>query len=306
MDLLQLSRTSKHLRSHLMNASARYAWRTAFEFVFLDGIREVREDLEEPRLANLFEQHCDRCAQKPGLPHLLLRARLCAPCFKSSSDFLSKPDLLKAVLKSVPTYDPARHVRLLQVTPYSGIASYLLYPEGQAALVTYSQYTREVEDYNYFDVNSHLEMVDETEKMKDKEFERWYKQEAKNFSGLWDECKQLYDFLDFLKVEVKQEKEKEKAKLREERKLDICARLTKAGYYPAGGTWDGVSWCHQKCERIFRRAERVTDEAWIKEDMLNILVNAGGLINQEERCQREVLWRQIRKEKWPAPNGLNA
>ncbi|KIY62265.1 hypothetical protein CYLTODRAFT_323680, partial [Cylindrobasidium torrendii FP15055 ss-10] len=60
LDLLHLSRTSKHLRSHLMNASARYAWRTAFEFVFLDGIREVREDLEEPRLANLlFEQHCD-------------------------------------------------------------------------------------------------------------------------------------------------------------------------------------------------------------------------------------------------------
>ncbi|KIY71386.1 hypothetical protein CYLTODRAFT_128822 [Cylindrobasidium torrendii FP15055 ss-10] len=92
LGLLHLSRTCKTVRATLMSPVSRYAWRSSFESVMFDGIREVRNDICEPRLATLlFENRCDEC-RKPrrAMPQFMLRVNMCQSCLLDATNGVSR------------------------------------------------------------------------------------------------------------------------------------------------------------------------------------------------------------------------
>ncbi|KAF9010865.1 hypothetical protein BDZ89DRAFT_905262, partial [Hymenopellis radicata] len=57
LDLLRMSRTTKALRSLLMDKSSRTVWKSAF--LAMGGLPPIIEGLSEPQYANLlFDSHC--------------------------------------------------------------------------------------------------------------------------------------------------------------------------------------------------------------------------------------------------------
>ncbi|EIW61192.1 uncharacterized protein TRAVEDRAFT_69608 [Trametes versicolor FP-101664 SS1] len=82
MDLLRLSRSSKHFRSLLMTQNSRSLWRAAFGNV--PGVPPCPPYYPEPRYAAvLFDQYCFACgnARSTKVDYTAC-VRLCAPCFK--------------------------------------------------------------------------------------------------------------------------------------------------------------------------------------------------------------------------------
>lgn len=87
-DLLYLSRTSKALRTFLMNRASAFLWRMAFKNV--DGLPERPEFLNEPAYANvLYSKHCHNCL-KVCTESIVweLSARFCKKC--AASEFISQ------------------------------------------------------------------------------------------------------------------------------------------------------------------------------------------------------------------------
>ncbi|KAH9884934.1 hypothetical protein C8Q73DRAFT_796049 [Cubamyces lactineus] len=123
IDLIRLSRSSKHFRSMLMTRRARYLWDAAFRNVD-PQIPPCPPYISSPRYAAaLFDHYCFACgierSTNTDFTHIL---RLCAPCFKTnfkpgnelalrskrlSTEFVEKT--LPTLLASVVYYYPPLH-----------------------------------------------------------------------------------------------------------------------------------------------------------------------------------------------------
>ncbi|KAF7977023.1 hypothetical protein HWV62_4974 [Athelia sp. TMB] len=82
LDLLHLARTTKALRSVLLNKSATTVWKMARRSV--KDFPEIPSDMSEPAYANLaFDTHCHNCLTR-GVPDVrwALRVRYCKKCAK--------------------------------------------------------------------------------------------------------------------------------------------------------------------------------------------------------------------------------
>ncbi|KIY71388.1 hypothetical protein CYLTODRAFT_487303 [Cylindrobasidium torrendii FP15055 ss-10] len=279
LGLLHLSRTCKTIRAILMSEASRYAWRSSFESILLDGIREVRNDICEPRLATLlFENRCDGC-QKPrrgaAMPEFMLRVNMCQSCLESSPEFLDPDDLDAAMQKVVPNHANGYRYRLAmigRVTPY-----------GSAV--------KEAYDSRVYDRASFLEMVEETKDLDVDEFETWHIAEKENFRLFQDECKQLWDFKAYMDEEAKEQKNLSKGVIVTQRLKDIAARFMDAGYVTVSLDgcdnqcfWDRLispdrpSHTVLECWRLVSRPIPLTDKEWNKGVILKYLIHCGCII----------------------------
>ncbi|KAG9046508.1 hypothetical protein FS837_004258 [Tulasnella sp. UAMH 9824] len=90
LELLQLSRTNKALRSFLMCKRSSIAWKSARAAV-TPPVPICPKDLSEPQLAVLlFTKDCTVCGKSPTQCEYVwytLRLRACKPCFQSSVIF---------------------------------------------------------------------------------------------------------------------------------------------------------------------------------------------------------------------------
>ncbi|KAF8992459.1 hypothetical protein BDZ89DRAFT_897135, partial [Hymenopellis radicata] len=80
LDLLRMSRTTKRLRSILMDISSRTVWKSAF--LAMGALPPIIDGLSEPQYANLlFDSHCHGCG-KPATRYIQweIRMRLCVEC----------------------------------------------------------------------------------------------------------------------------------------------------------------------------------------------------------------------------------
>ncbi|KAH0585238.1 hypothetical protein H2248_008482 [Termitomyces sp. 'cryptogamus'] len=94
-DLLNLSRTTKTLRSILMKRSARSVWRSAIANV--PGLPACPMDLDEPQYANLAFDDCCHFCSAPGIQDIFwnCRVRCCKNCIEAN--FVSDYDLNKLI-----------------------------------------------------------------------------------------------------------------------------------------------------------------------------------------------------------------
>ncbi|KIY66568.1 hypothetical protein CYLTODRAFT_491348 [Cylindrobasidium torrendii FP15055 ss-10] len=284
--VLYLSRACKTLRSIFMSEASRYAWRTSFESIFFDGIRDVRSDICEPRLANLlFEDRCDRClkSRKGEFPQFMLRVNLCQTCLYKSPDFLPAK-FLRETAEEANNGKYVRHLGWIKrFTPSTPSLGYFGTPE-------------------LFDRASFVEMVEETKDLTLDEFCVWRDKEKENFESLKDECRQLKEF----KIEMAECAALEKAEKRRaagvQRRKDIAARLAEAGYTTnrPGGEADEEFWgdvlrtlsrdklTPSRYRTLISRQAPLTDKEWKEGDILKCLIDCGKIVEGDKlRAARE-------------------
>ncbi|KAI0664676.1 hypothetical protein C8Q70DRAFT_938855 [Cubamyces menziesii] len=126
-DLLQLSRTTKALRSVLMRPSAVTIWRNARRNV--DDLPDCPDDLTEPAYANLlFDQHCHFCVKARVMNVLwMLRCRACRACMKEH--FTTLFDVLVAVRQRIPIAAQNPMISTSTMVPMEYVNNKLLIPK---------------------------------------------------------------------------------------------------------------------------------------------------------------------------------
>ncbi|KAI0333537.1 hypothetical protein GY45DRAFT_1432269 [Cubamyces sp. BRFM 1775] len=126
-DLLQLSRTTKALRSVLMRPSAVTIWRNARQNV--DDLPDCPDDLTEPAYANLlFDQHCHFCVKARVMNVLwTLRCRACKACLKEH--FTTLFDVLVAVRQRIPIAAQNPMISTSTMVPMEYVNNKLLIPK---------------------------------------------------------------------------------------------------------------------------------------------------------------------------------
>nr|GAT50133.1 predicted protein [Mycena chlorophos] len=81
LDTLNLSRTTKTLRAHLMTRSSRFIWTAALRND--PDLPPLPDDLSEPAYVNLaFSRHCHVCLALTEFTLWAFRLRLCGPCLE--------------------------------------------------------------------------------------------------------------------------------------------------------------------------------------------------------------------------------
>ncbi|KAF7322480.1 F-box domain-containing protein [Mycena chlorophos] len=81
LDTLNLSRTTKTLRAHLMTRSSRFIWTAALHND--PDLPPLPDDLTEPAYVNLaFSRHCHVCLASTEFTLWAFRLRLCGPCLE--------------------------------------------------------------------------------------------------------------------------------------------------------------------------------------------------------------------------------
>ncbi|KIY64074.1 hypothetical protein CYLTODRAFT_457538 [Cylindrobasidium torrendii FP15055 ss-10] len=280
LTLLRLSRTCKTLRAVFMSERSRYAWRLSFESILLDGIREVRNDISEPRLANLlFDDRCDKCqkSRKGQLPQFMLRVNLCQTCLYKSPDFLPGKLLDKTAKEVAKT---ARYVDWIKrFTPSTPSLGYFGTPE-------------------LFDRASFVEMVKETKNLTGDKFFVWSNNEKENFESLKDECRQLKDFKIHMDECAALEKKEKKHAIGLQRRKDIAARMKEDGYIIAGRPEDDADedfWADvlrtlsrdksfpSRYRTLISRQVPLTDEEWKEGGILKSLIECGKVVEGDKR-----------------------
>jgi hypothetical protein len=84
LDILQLSRVSKHFRSTFASRRSRHVWVAARKNI--PDMPDCPDDLTEPQYASLmFEHNCQACGKsRANKTDYSLRVRFCGPCFKAN------------------------------------------------------------------------------------------------------------------------------------------------------------------------------------------------------------------------------
>ncbi|KAF7295468.1 F-box domain-containing protein [Mycena indigotica] len=81
LDVLNLARTTKTLRNHIMSRSARFIWTAALRND--PDLPPLPDDMNEPQYVNLaFSEHCHACLAKTELTLWAFRTRLCGSCLQ--------------------------------------------------------------------------------------------------------------------------------------------------------------------------------------------------------------------------------
>ncbi|KIY71389.1 hypothetical protein CYLTODRAFT_487304 [Cylindrobasidium torrendii FP15055 ss-10] len=303
LGLLHLSRTCKSLRATLMSVASRHAWRSSFESIMFDGIRDVRDDLCEPRLATmLFEKRCDGC-QKPrrSNPQFMLRVNMCQSCLWRSPEFMRYYEFRRAAETVAPKYCLARR-SIEHMIPYGSSAQ-----DNHRSRV--------------YDRASFLEMIQETKDLTDDEFATWCKAEAANFKLLREECKYLGEFKDLMDKEASYEEAcriaASRAAICNQRQNDIAARFLNAGYVttsPGGDVgesfWADMSRLHWRdpkyeCWRMASREVPLTDKEWALGGILRNLIDCGVIIEGEKLRKKKERARERARERRAAKRRAN-
>ncbi|KAI8989719.1 hypothetical protein BD414DRAFT_459791 [Trametes punicea] len=125
-DLLHLSRTTKALRSVLMQRSAITIWRNARQNV--EDLPDCPPDLSEPAYANLlFDQHCHFCIKARVMTALwTCRSRACKACLKEH--FTQLFDLLVAASERMSP-SPHQPIKTSSMVPMEYVSNKLLIPK---------------------------------------------------------------------------------------------------------------------------------------------------------------------------------
>ncbi|KIM79363.1 hypothetical protein PILCRDRAFT_823618 [Piloderma croceum F 1598] len=122
LDILQLSRVSKHFRTTFASQSSRHNWVAARRNI--SSMPDCPNDLSEPQYASLmFEHNCQACgksrAQKTDYS---LRVRFCGPCFKEN---VKKGSTIMRPFRNVPenvlTLVPRSFLKSSDLFHYSGL-----------------------------------------------------------------------------------------------------------------------------------------------------------------------------------------
>ncbi|KAG7451970.1 uncharacterized protein BT62DRAFT_926167 [Guyanagaster necrorhizus] len=104
LDLLRLSRTTKDLRTLLLQRQSSFIWKSARENV--KDLPPLPDDMIEPRYASLvFDNHCQNCFAPTKLVQWQFRLRYCRICLYNSPDVTKDPyELPDEMLQLVPRF----------------------------------------------------------------------------------------------------------------------------------------------------------------------------------------------------------
>ncbi|KAF9015806.1 hypothetical protein BDZ89DRAFT_994888 [Hymenopellis radicata] len=177
LDLLQISRTTKTLRSFLMSKSCIAVWQGALRRV--EGLPPVIEGFNEPQYASLlFDSLCYNCWKKHHSYIMWeIRMRLCQECLDEGTIMATEEQLRRR--HSFGDHDKARE--LLKITPHV--------KHGRVYISVYHRSTWE-------------RVVDESSTLRrgSPEYAAWLEKKQKEYSALAESCKKYEQYINLRKV----------------------------------------------------------------------------------------------------------
>ncbi|KAF8173616.1 hypothetical protein BJ912DRAFT_931853 [Pholiota molesta] len=222
LDLLHLSRASRHFARMFLRKDNRHAWLAARQTV--EGLPDCPRDISEAQYAHLlFESICSGCGSIGRRLLFNLRVRFCASCYKTKVE-------AHKMIEGVHSY----LAKVLQIIPHTYSVTDLSVVE----FLPHQYYTIKDEFLKACAAGSGDEFLQE-------------RQEA--VSALIDHGDRVSEFLE----ELQERKEQERMRLREIRKLQIDARIMDLGY-----TRDEIPEEYAAYEAEIKKPKALTDRAW--------------------------------------------
>ncbi|KAL1944342.1 hypothetical protein VTO73DRAFT_3527 [Trametes versicolor] len=243
LDLLRLSRASKHFRSILLTKNSRHLWVSAFKNV--PGVPACSPYISEPRYAAaLFDQYCFACGiARSTNVNYTVSVRLCAPCFKTNFKQYDEMHInLDSLLPSAK--------KLLPSLCVSTMKFYSEEYKSSADAKKNSTFSCRTNKFYYPEFKMIVKKFASLRTFADR---RTFVEERQQFVTLM----QTHDLsvLRWLRGN-RNERYTEEDAAREDRKIALLERLEELGYTPADFP-DNDAW-----NKIMARPTRLTDRIW--------------------------------------------
>ncbi|KAF8173611.1 hypothetical protein BJ912DRAFT_886121, partial [Pholiota molesta] len=268
LDLLRLSRASRHFARMFLRKHNRHAWLASRRTV--EGLPDCPSDISEAQYAHLlFESVCSGCGKIGKRLLFNLRVRFCAPCYGRK---VKTHSMLEGVDHSMEA--------VLQIVPHN-------YSATDSSVVEYFQHQFDAIGEEFMKAHAAGSEDD------------FLKKKRAEVLAIIDHGQLVSNFL----AQLQERKEQERQQLRMTRKLQLDARIMALGY-----TRDEIpenTWAYQ-AEIMKPRA--LTGQAWGGiADKMGALAAARRMQNFEKRIlARFKEWTRVygakfARDAWPDP-----
>ncbi|KAL1739159.1 hypothetical protein HDZ31DRAFT_49829, partial [Schizophyllum fasciatum] len=236
--LLQLSRTSKHMRNTLVNRNVAWIWRKSLSH--LQGLPPLLDAMCELELAHiLFDEFCFFCSERKAANFVWMDlTKICSKCLP-----IHYPEEDDVVKRYRHTHDLIRveKNRLHRIVPYL---------------------RRDKSGYEaeYKDVPAHRDDMD-----------RWFDAKERHASKIREKRKPFRDWWEIQDKKRKEERAKELKAIRNQRFQYIYNKLCCAGWFEELHLMKNYRMLLE--HRLLTRAQRLTDATWpqIEDEVVRLM-----------------------------------
>ncbi|KAG9042236.1 hypothetical protein FS837_011110 [Tulasnella sp. UAMH 9824] len=272
LDLLQVARTSRLLRSHLMSKRSISVWKTAREAV-LPSVPDCPKDQSEPQWAMLLFTHdCTIC----GTPRIQkvdwnLRLRGCEMCFKAHIIYS------RTATKTYPEIEDLDTV--LEVLPWTNVGGWA-HGHSSSRKFYFSKHIIKMAQI----VDDFQLRVDAGVKGARAEFDEWIEKKKAEATEQAESGKELKQWAQ----EAARTRNVTNEQLKKQRKEAIIAKLVELGHDPRD-VQNAANTRRSSASNIFDSTTQLSDAAWKR-----IKAKAEMLAETEKQARLDIEQRPIR------------